>query len=146
LPATGRGWQIEGGNLGIWLPGKDLLVVQIAGHGGEEFVTPIGQAFDQALESSGSVRMYFDVGKLHKYDSPLRTRLTTRFLRDRGRIAGIDILVQSKIVSMGVAVANLALGGLIKSYARRPDFDSALDDALKGAGVATFSSRVLSAA
>jgi hypothetical protein len=131
--------------MGIWLPGRGLLVTQILNYGVEDFVSPIAEAFDQVLGNEGSVRMYFDVGRMHTYDSGLRTRLTARFLRDRGRIERIDILAQSRIVAMGVAVANLALGGLIASYTKRVDFNLALDGALRGAGIATFSSGVLQA-
>ncbi len=132
--------------MGIWLPGPGLLVAQMVDHGDEAFATPIAQAFERALEGAGPVRMFFDVGRMHNYDSPLRTRLTKRFLGDRARIAGIDIFVQSRIVSMGVAVANLALGGIIAAHPKRLGFNLALDDVLRKAGIASFSSGVLLAA
>jgi hypothetical protein len=47
---------------------------------------------------------------------------------------------------MGVAVANLALGGIIKSHTKRLDFNLSLDGVLRGAGIATFSSSILVAA
>ena len=134
------------GSLGIWLPGPGLLVAQMVDYGDEAFATPIAQAFDRALESAGPVRMFFDVGRMHNYDSALRTRLTKRFLGDRARIGGIDIFVQSRIVAMGVAVANLALGGIIAAHPKRLAFNLALDDVLRKAGIASFSSGVLLAA
>jgi hypothetical protein len=143
LPGRGRGWQTARGSLGLWLPGRDLLIAQLQGHGEDEFSWPVVEAFDSVLAANRSVRLYFDVAKLHNYDSPLRTRLTARFVRDRKAIATLDILVQSKIVAMGVSVANLALGGLIKSHTTRGTFNAALDEAVRAADVAGFSSNVL---
>ncbi len=142
----GRGWSTSRGSLGIWVPGPGLVIGRITGHGEADFVSPIVQGLEQELAAEESVKLFFDVAKMTNYDSLLRTRLTVRFSQDRPRIRTIAVLVSSKIVAMGVAVANLALGGLVSSYSARGPFSEALDRELRTAGVVSFSSRVLLAA
>jgi hypothetical protein len=145
LSGGGREWQTSRGALGIWLPGKGVFIVQMQGHGSEEWVAPICDSFDTVLSQTEKVHIFFDLGKMHNYDSRLRTDLTARFLRDRSRISEFDLLAQSRIVAMGVAVANLALSGLLNAFVKRLDFNVALDIALKDAGVVGFTSRSLAA-
>jgi len=146
LTMKGRGWRTSRGSLGIWLPAPRLLVSRIAGHGEGEFVSPIIEAFEQTLAAEGPVKLYFEVAKMNNYDSLLRTRLTARFGQSRPRVGTIAVLVSSRIVAMGVSVANLALGGLVTSYAARAPFSEALDGELRAAGILSFSSKVLLAA
>ena len=53
------------------------------------------------------------------YDSELRTEWTRWLLRNRARLEDIQIVAGSKIVAMGVSVANVALGGIIQSHPKR---------------------------
>jgi hypothetical protein len=44
----------------------------------------------------------------------------------RSQIEAIHVLAKAALVRMGVSVANLTLGGIIKTYALRPSFEVAL--------------------
>jgi hypothetical protein len=146
LLGDGKGWKTTRGSVGIWQPGEGLLIVQAQGHGSEEFAGPCIKALDDVVAVSRPVHIFADFGKVQSYDSQFRIKLTSRIVQRRADVSAVDILVQSRIVAMGVAVANLALGGLLSSFSRRPDFHSALDAALKEAGIVDFSSRTLVAA
>ena len=63
------------------------------------------------------------------YDSQARVELTNWVTRHRSR-SRLFIGVRSKIVAMGVSVANLALGNLIRTYAATPELDLALEKRL----------------
>lgn len=146
LAFGGVGCRTPRGSLGIWTPALGFVITRIAGHGEKEFSEPIITAFERCLEQTQSVRLFFDTGDLVTYDSDLRLNLTGRFLKDRKRIANLDVLVRSKLVAMGVSVANLALGGIVTSHAVREPFSAALDRALVTAGATGFSSRSFTAA
>jgi hypothetical protein len=119
-------------------------VAQFIGHGDGGFAEPIIRAFDASVASGNrSLLVFFDLGEMPDYDSPLRTRLTTHFVRERARFQSFDVLTRSRIVAMGVSVANLALGGLIASHSDRAAFLSAVDSAVAQTKVTGFSSSML---
>jgi hypothetical protein len=146
LPYAGVGFQVGSGQLAIWKPAPQLLIARIAGYGDGTFVSPIVAAFEESLRRASRVELFFDAEALETYDSELRTQLTARLLADRKRIAELHVLVKAKLVAMGVAVANLALGGIMTSHTARRPFVVALEAALARAEVRGFSSDVLSPA
>lgn len=93
----------------------------------------------------GSIHLFIDAEHVTSYDSSFRTELTARVAGDRQRIASFHILVKSRLVSMGVSVANLALGGIISATADRRQFTVKLDSFLFDHRVVGFSSNVLNA-
>jgi hypothetical protein len=94
------------------------------------------------LPSDRSVSMFFDTENLESYHSDLRIRLTERLARDRGRPT-LSVLVRSKLVAMGVSVANLALRGAVVSHSNRSSFVTSLEAALAELKASGFSSNVL---
>jgi len=89
------------------------------------------------------VALFLDASRLERYDSVLRTRLTHHFREHLRQVSRIDVLVKSRIVAMGVAVASLALGGIVKSRADTTSFRSALEAELRERRVAGFSADLL---
>src|SRR5690606_3033066 len=90
--------------------------------------------------------LYFDAQTLEHYDSELRLRVTQRMKADLPRIDELGVLVQSNLVAMGATVANLALGGKLKSYTNADAFVASLGHALRRSDVQGFSCKVLSSA
>ena len=146
LPCEGTGYRSSKGQLAVWRPSSDILIARMSGHGDKGFVGPIVQLFDQIMKSTGKAQIFFDLERMASYDSELRTQLTARFYVDRTRIAAFHVLVVSKLTTMGVSVANLALGGILTPHSRRSAFALALDKALEAAGVKEFSSSIVAAA
>lgn len=144
LPQSGAGWHTARGRLGIWLPSPSLLVVGLQEHGEAEFAQPIIDAYER-LSAKGSIHLFFDTETMTSYDSPLRTELTARFVPDRKRIASFYVLVQSKLVTMGIGVANIALGGIVHATADRAQFKARLGAVLFQQRILGFSSDVLDA-
>jgi hypothetical protein len=143
LLLNGSGFRTGAGRLSLWTPAASIVLARLQGYGAEAFVEPISEAFERALTSPDSIRLFFDAESLENYDSTLRTGLTDRFVRDRERLSALHVLVRSKIVSMGVSVANMTLGGMVVSHTERGAFSDAVDSALHAAGVVGFSARVL---
>ena len=144
MPLEGRGWHTARGNLAIWLPAPHLMVTALSGHGEGEFTSLILSAYD-TLSRTNPLHLFFDAEGLSNYDTQLRTGLTQRFVTDRKRFAGFHVLVQSRVVAMGVSVANLAMGNIVRSTAERGIFKAALDSCIAHNRVRGFSSDVLEA-
>jgi hypothetical protein len=142
LPQRGTACQTARGGIGVWVPHASLLVVALRGHGEAAFAAPIVDAYEQ-LAKGGPVHLFFDAEDLTNYDSPLRTELTARFFPDRARLASFEVLVRSRLVAMGVSVANLALGGVVKMSADRAHFKARLDACVFENRIVGFSSNVL---
>lgn len=80
----------------------------------------------QIIARCGKVALFDDLEDLRGYDSGVRVQLTDWSRQHRHEIVAFHILTRSKLVAMGVTVANLALGGQIRAHTRRTDFDAAL--------------------
>jgi hypothetical protein len=73
---------------------------------------------------------FCDMEKLTGYHPSLRTGGQGLVRANWNRLDTINILVRSKLVQMGVAVANLALEGRLRSFQRRAQFERELQGIL----------------
>jgi hypothetical protein len=126
------------GRLALWTLDQGVLVFQIVAHGDKSFVAPIVAGFERSLRV-GPSQMFVDVELMTSYDTDLRIEVTAAMARERKRIGCLHILVRSKIVAMGVSVANLALGGIMTIHGSAPPFQQALQAGLAKAKIANFS-------
>lgn len=117
-------------------------MVRLQGHGEAEFAAPIIEAY-QGLQKTPAAHLFFDAEELDNYESSLRVELTQCFFPERERLASFHVLVRSKLVAMGVSVANLALGGIVNSTSDRKRFKARLDACLFSLRTVGFSSGVL---
>lgn len=76
--------------------------------------------------ASGPIRLFFEFWDMPTYDSQMRTEWTGWLLRHRSRLESLHVLARSKLVLMGVSVANLALGGIVKTHETTATFERAL--------------------
>lgn len=142
LPQNGVAWRTDRGCLGLWLPCPQVLVLSLQGYGDADFATSTLTAYE-TLAQSGPIHLFADLESLVNYDSRLRTEVTARLLADRERFGALRVLVKSKIVAMGVSVANLALGGIIDVTSDPEAFKASLDTCLFDNRVVGFSSNAL---
>jgi hypothetical protein len=105
-----------------WLPEGGALRIIIVGHGDGGYGPAALKRWDAAL-AFGNFALLADFSQMNTYDSALRVAMTGWCVAHRGDLNGLHIFVTSKIVAMGVAVANIALKGLIKVHDNRMSFD-----------------------
>lgn len=127
--------------MGVWVPSPNVLVFALRGHGDVAFAEPLLKAFD-TLSKRDSVHLFVDADGLVNYQSQLRTELTTGFFPHRRRTS-LHVLLSSKLVAIGVSVANLALGGIVTTLTDRARFQANLDARLFENRVVGFSSSAL---
>lgn len=142
LPQNGSGWLGARGRLGIWSPCPTILVLAIEQHGQAELAAPILRAYRE-MDRTAPLHLFAELGGMTSYDTGLRTELTAGFMPERTRIDSFTILLRSKLVAMGVTVANLALGGFVQTLEDRGRFKRVLDATLFQEKASGFSSDVL---
>ncbi|MDI1445734.1 hypothetical protein [Polyangium sp. 6x1] len=109
----------------------DVVYEQVSGYLEKEVVSKITQPIDKLIGQGAKPIIFNDWWELSGYDSDARLKLTDWIFWIRGKIVGSHILVRSKIVSMGVSIANLALGGMLTVYTDRQEFTLAYHRALR---------------
>jgi hypothetical protein len=130
------------GRLALWTLDQGVFVFQIVAHGDKSFVAPVVAGFERSLRL-GPSQMFVDLELMTSYDTELRTEVTAAMVRERKRIGCLHVVVRSKIVAMGVSVANLALGGIMTIHGSAPPFQEALQAGLAKAKIANFSLEAL---
>src|SRR3954470_12408897 len=92
---------------------------------------PAGKMIERALEQlfarSERLHTFWDLRDLVNYHSDVRVCSTNALLAQRGKkLVSVHTLSTSRIVAMGVSVANLALGGIIQNHKTAMSFEMAL--------------------
>jgi hypothetical protein len=121
------------GALEIWLAAPGVVVQRVRGHAGLKIAQAISDFNDRLILSGVHPLIFDDWMELSGYSTEARVLLTAWAIKRRSGIRGIHVLVKSKLVAMGLAIANTATGGLAKTYASRLDFEEALGDAIRAA-------------
>jgi hypothetical protein len=104
-----------------------LFLSKVIGHFAsdkiDDYLADMSKVFQRGRPAVG----FHDWSEMSNYDSNTRKQLTEWALEQRGKLPTHHILVQSKLVAMGVSTASLLLGGnAIMSYTDRAVFERAL--------------------
>jgi hypothetical protein len=87
----------------------------------------IATALDTALAGAREpVATFWNLEAMEHYHSDVRVLCTQALLRNRANVMSIQTLATNRIVKMGVAVANVALGGRVRNTESRTEFESLL--------------------
>jgi len=109
----------------------NVVYEQVTGYLEKDIVAKITAPIDRLIAVGNKPVIFNDWWELTGYDSDARLKLTDWIFWIRGKIIGSHILVRSKIVSMGVSIANLALGGMLTVYTDRSEFTLAYHKAMR---------------
>jgi hypothetical protein len=112
-------WQGASGTLRLLWNDAGAVEIMVRDHGGEDLVDIVTQRMEQVLGRGSRIVLFFDLGDMRSYDSVMRVRWTDWVQEHIRQVESLDVIARSKLVTMGVAVANLALGGIIKVHSGR---------------------------
>jgi len=111
----------------VWEPAPQVLVDQVVGH----FERPHAEAFLRAgnrmLARGRPFVVFHEWIGMTSYESISRQLLTEWFVKNLRSMPDIHVSVESKLVRMGVSVANLALGGVLHLHDDRASIARAFD-------------------
>jgi hypothetical protein len=101
----------ERGELRVWLAAPLVMVVKYIGYTDSSHVAFAESAFDATLGRRTEVHLYVDCGEQTGHDAAFRDGSLTWARRIRLQTQTYCVLVRSRIVALGVAVANMQIGG-----------------------------------
>jgi hypothetical protein len=125
INATTERWRDAQGTFTFSVPYPGIVRQTIEGRASIALGQKIIEKLEEALARHGKLRVFDDWEHATGYESEVRIRLTewTRFHQDS--IPETHILVGSKIVSMGLAVAAMVLKQPLEVYSNRARFERA---------------------
>lgn len=121
----------ERGIVTIRRPAPHVELIRCEGYARAAYIDMVLESRDLIVREQGKIAIFDDLAEMRGYDSDVRARLTEWSRRHRNQIVDFHILVRSKIVAMGVSLANLAIGGHIQAHTSRTEFDAALARAIR---------------
>jgi hypothetical protein len=124
-------WRGPNGALEISSLSANVVCLQLTGVTDQPAAVVIERTLAKQFAVAGRLATFWDLSELVNYHSDVRIFSTRVLLAHRKQIITMHTFTRSKLVAMGVSVANLALGGIITAHARRASFDAALNELLR---------------
>ncbi len=127
LPNGDVRWQTERGEGLLRVLTPTVILISIKGHSSMELVPLFTGEIERRIQRGIRVDWFGDYSGMTSYDSDARIALSDFTRTHKDGLNRVVILVQSRLVAMGVSVANLAVGGKIEAFADRRKWQHALD-------------------
>ena len=122
----GLSWSGPRGRVFLVMEAPHLVRIVMEGYVNGQVGTSAARALDAILRGATRCHAFWDLEAMVSYESAVRIECTRALLDNPGRVGAIQALARSKVVRMGVAVANLALQNRITMYMERGPFEAAL--------------------
>jgi hypothetical protein len=120
------------GTLIFWQLAPHIYATEVRGFMTQEMSNLIIERADPLYVPGKKLHGFHNWLEMTNYDSACRVELTAWVMRHRAQSA-LHIGLRSRMVAMGVAVANLALGSLIQIYASEDEMETAVQAAMQKA-------------
>ena len=121
--------QCRRGTLRVWSPVRGVVVHEFKGYLEPDSARLLIDRLERLMGTRNAIDAFNDWEGISGYDTEARVLLTEWVRRTRPRFRSIHVLVRSRLVGMGISVANLALGGMLTAHHERRSFDRAVSDA-----------------
>ena len=131
IPHDGFEYRTDRGELRMWCPAPYLICSRMVGHFTTELASSVSSFSERRFAYHFKLEGFHDWELMTDYDTDARVQLTRWVIQFRSRMQGLHFLIRSKFGVMGLSVANMALGGFIKPYAHRVQFELALQGTIK---------------
>ena len=115
------------GQLRIYAFDKAVYATEFSGHLEDRHVDLFLSYSEERIRlASGKLTVFHDWLEMTGYDSSCRKRITDWTVKHLSAYAVVHVALRSKLVAMGVQVANIALGGLVKTHQTRISLEAAI--------------------
>ena len=109
----------------MWVPAPGVVVQRLAGRAEVDVAKAATGELDAVLRECSEITLFDDFDELVSFTAATRAWVVSWTRANIDKHRAIHVLVSSKLVSMGVTVASVALRG-VRSYSERARFEAAL--------------------
>ncbi|MGE0325312.1 MAG: hypothetical protein AB7S68_23505 [Polyangiaceae bacterium] len=99
----------ERGAVELFVPAPGVSVIRVAGRLETDLARQLTDAYEPTFAEARHLRAFMDCELMTGYDSEARSHLTQWVIRHRSQVRGCWVLTGSKLVAMGITVADTAL-------------------------------------
>ncbi|MGE3673221.1 MAG: hypothetical protein AB7K71_26345 [Polyangiaceae bacterium] len=99
----------ERGAVELFVPAPGVSVIRVAGRLETDLARQLTDAYEPAFAEARHLRAFMDCELMTGYDSEARSHLTQWVIQHRSQVRGCWVLTGSKLVAMGITVADTAL-------------------------------------
>ncbi|MBK7862725.1 MAG: hypothetical protein IPJ65_29770 [Archangiaceae bacterium] len=117
------------GYVDVWKAGPQVAYLGFFGTAELMVTDPLFKELEAYLRQDRSLVLFTDLSSVTDYETAFRERFTSWFRDHKSSISAVHALVGSGLVYMGIGVANIVLGGLIRPYRQRDAFEKVLTEA-----------------
>ena len=130
------------GAIRVWTLARNVYATQGEGHMQDDHCAFLEKHGEERIRrAGGKLYVFHDWMQMTGYDSKTRIRLTTWSAAHRAAYQEVHLAVRSRIVAMGVQVANIALGGFMRAHTGVASLEVELARVLRQVGADTRSLR-----
>jgi hypothetical protein len=117
-------WHSEQGRVSVEVRGPRALLVTYVGAITGPSLQAVMPALTHALARTSSPTLFVDVQQMRTYSPDVRIETALFWKRHINRLSAIQVLVDpgARLITMGVAVMNLAIGGIARTTKDRAVF------------------------
>jgi hypothetical protein len=126
-------WSDDKGGCAVVQEGLTTVRIVMTGSVTGELALHVVDALTSLFARGKKWHLFWDLEELKAYESVVRVECTNVLLRHWPQVDSLHAFAVSKIVRMGVAVANLALRNRLVSHGERASFEAELEHALGSA-------------
>ena len=125
--------QTDRGTIRAFVLSPTTYVTIVTGHMEDAHADMLLAFGDQRVRNARGqkLRVFHDWVEMTGYESRCRQRLTSWSVEHLSAFGEVHLALRSKIVAMGVQVANIALGGFIRTYTDRAAVEMELRRAMR---------------
>jgi hypothetical protein len=128
-------WTSPNGELRLHKPANHVLVSWFRGPLYDlDFAQKVIEAIEAQVFAVPRSDIFHDWEGMELYVTEARTLMTEQGVRLLPRGPSFSVLLGSKLVRMGVSMASLQMGGALRMFTVREEFDAAVRQSLKLAG------------
>lgn len=124
-------WQKPESRFELRVISPTLTLDRVVGVIDDETAQAIAANHDAVFALGNRPHTFHDWTEVVGYSPSARKFLTDWLHASRGRLSSVHILFSSRLLAMGISLANLVLGGFIQAYGDRERFGNAMRKAAR---------------
>lgn len=129
LPAGGTRFSTAEGSIEVTSPSRHLVVNRFRGLAQTSLAAPVLTELSRSIHASSiGLCVMNDADGLTDYESGFRQQWTEWIRVNRRHLKAFHLLHSSSVIRIGVKLANVIVGDVIKSYPDRVAFEAAIEE------------------